>query len=701
MDKIEFISWDKTITEIPKDNIFYCLPESGIIKIRTDEESISKDNYVIAVPDKEIPIEVRKENILIRIKDSLYNIHVLTAELDDAIKDEYIKFSNTLIKGLHNKVITQKELWDLFEKEEKEDRLIICEYASVLKNATENTDIDVILKLVPSLPPIFHKPKQHLKQIEEVKPAATVTRIGQDSIKHLASHSEHWKAVKANGLVPERLLAKALEDDFEIYENKAVKKLVDTLLQKETKEKVLTVELLNQLEELDSTFSHEDFNKNLYEAQKILWNGILPDQISEKNNIIKNNKIKLTSIINYLISCKNSKTYRKLKNTKFYSTKLNKTNIFMMDKNYKKAYLLWNLIFRENSFNKENIQISLCEQYTDYVKILLQFTLRYSGFVSKNDLAIAYSENLKKQEFEKDDIELCIDYDRISDTPAIHLTFRKKSVYKILINDLNCKLPESFSSYVIERNGYLITNKLFSDSERKRFIQEVSQQWDKKEKIKNEMELRRRLFEAFSITPGKIKTITLIPWKFKLPDNEIEFKMFFDHLPAMYKKNEFYLLSSNRPTDFESIKNKSLLQRLINYGSAYEEYNIQCSSAGHLPINIYDMNSYRRIAKLIIKQEIEIESDYCPICSQKFLTGLNKKECPQCGFAIRETKCANCEETFKYTEYKLPKVNILDDIVTPGTEVIIDEIHLGFKNITNAKIIDNRIHPICPLCGKF
>ena len=77
---------------------------------------------------------------------------------------------------------------------------------------------------------ICEKPKSHLKAVNEVRPIETVKRIGYESIPYLAAHSEDWLARTASGLKPARLFSRVEDDEFQIYENRVVKTLIDLIL---------------------------------------------------------------------------------------------------------------------------------------------------------------------------------------------------------------------------------------------------------------------------------------------------------------------------------------------------------------------------------------------------------------------------------------------------------------------------------------
>lgn len=77
---------------------------------------------------------------------------------------------------------------------------------------------------------ICERPKSHLKAVNEVRPIETVKRVGYESIPYLAAHSEDWLARTASGLKPARLFSRVEDDEFQIYENRVVKTLIDMVI---------------------------------------------------------------------------------------------------------------------------------------------------------------------------------------------------------------------------------------------------------------------------------------------------------------------------------------------------------------------------------------------------------------------------------------------------------------------------------------
>ena len=126
-----------------------------------------------------------------------------------------------------------------YEYRTKKDDEIRCIQNGALKlyavdQSTEVRDwtelFDQLEAALPAFKIISDKPKSHLKAVNEVRPIETVKRIGYESIPYLASHSEDWLARTASGLKPARLFSRVEDDEYQIYENRVVKTLIDLIL---------------------------------------------------------------------------------------------------------------------------------------------------------------------------------------------------------------------------------------------------------------------------------------------------------------------------------------------------------------------------------------------------------------------------------------------------------------------------------------
>ena len=192
--------------KISDDATAYVLPFSGTILITGIASSFAYVNGdAIKVENGKLSVEIQEKSLEIEADETKYNICVLCSAWSPTLLLDYNSFGRTVENNSIDDGMDQEILFSAIEDEDSEElHISLCTFSRSYENITSREfDIDKALDYTQRIPHIFYKPKQHLKQVNEIRPAAVASRTGQESIRYLASHSEHWKGIKANGLIPE------------------------------------------------------------------------------------------------------------------------------------------------------------------------------------------------------------------------------------------------------------------------------------------------------------------------------------------------------------------------------------------------------------------------------------------------------------------------------------------------------------------
>ena len=362
----------------------YVLPDSGKLMIREIASShiyINGDSY--EVENRTRDIEIKDYPLEIEVDGSLYRVRVLCGQCREETKFDYNTLRTAFLNNLVQERMDEDILFSAISEELDALKIPLCTFNRKFESITKDYDVVAMEECTNQLPHIFQKPKQHLKQINEIRPAAVVSRIGQESIRHLASHSEHWKGIKASGLVPERLLARTLEDDFAIYENVAVKSIVDQLYKEM---KALSEENIDCSMQMDIDDGHavSGEQKTYFHARDLLLKGMDDESVAYNQMLLEEQREHITSILEKLSKCRSTPLYRMLKRQRPIKGKLKKTNIFMMDKYYKYAYELSELMLNRQEVNPYEAVQDITGEYALFCKILFIFALRYFNFELSN-----------------------------------------------------------------------------------------------------------------------------------------------------------------------------------------------------------------------------------------------------------------------------------------------------------------------------
>ena len=90
--------------------------------------------------------------------------------------------------------------------------------------------IDKIEETLVYLDNIIRNPKRFIMQEEEVVPVEKAKKISQETIKHLAQHTDLIQDVDEDGTItPSKVLNVHKEESFDIYENRFIISLLNNL----------------------------------------------------------------------------------------------------------------------------------------------------------------------------------------------------------------------------------------------------------------------------------------------------------------------------------------------------------------------------------------------------------------------------------------------------------------------------------------
>lgn len=691
----------------------YILPCSGSIVIKEASEPLvymNGDSFEVRNGGITIPIETK--SIELEVDGKTFDIHVLCRDSKDEVKFDYnalgIAFQNNLDSGKMDEDI----LFSAIEEDLDELKIPLCTFNRKFESITKDYDVEAMAECVSKLPHIFNKPKQHLKQVNEVRPAAVVSRIGQESISHLASHSEHWKGIKASGLVPERLLARSLEDDYAIYENLAVKTMVDKLYRDM---KSLSEENIDCGMQMDVDDGHAvgGEQKTYFHARDVLLKGMDDDTVAYNQLILEEQRSYIKQILEKLGKCRSTPLYRTLKRAKPVYGKLKKTNIFMMDKYYKYAYELWGLMENRQEVSPYEAVQDIGGEYDLFCKILFVFALKYFHFELDDELADVFSDqNFEEVKYSFDKWHLSIEnkiQDKINVNGfSITMFMDNPITVQLGVIDVEESIVDRYPGVILCNND-LVFELPLSDKEQEDFIKAVKISWPNNKQKSWHAELKQKMIAAFQNAHVETKRVQFVPWKYVLPDNLEDVNQTLNQIKSNVDISDYdmtYILTATRPNEFSNIEDAKTLGSLLHYGKANEKLGLIKSKIGVIPIGLNDINSYRRYTKILLDMMIALDHkrEICPICGDQLNVGQGEQNniasCHTCGFQIINTKCSECSSEYAFTRYVLPKTTTETDSDNPGFKIIAKEHQFGFKNITDAFIEEGQIHPICPCCGK-
>lgn len=222
--------------------------------------------------------------------------------------------------------------------------------------------VDIIEEACPYIDIIVRQPKIALIREENTVKIEKSKKITVASIKDLSKHTEYINKVdkKTKSVEPKKILDVRNEETYNIYENRFLYTLIDSLL-KFVLEKE---ELLNNFELSDdkvleySAKTVTDFEKIDIEL-KVTSETLPTAKVDKKiKDEIKKIKARIKRIKEYISSWQRSEMYKALDkaHVSFIKPPIKKTNIILKNPNFRIAVKLWEYLlkFEDGEDKKEN-----------------------------------------------------------------------------------------------------------------------------------------------------------------------------------------------------------------------------------------------------------------------------------------------------------------------------------------------------------
>ncbi len=248
------------------------------------------------------------------------------------------------------------------------------------------TTLDLLIKEIkkstPAIKRIFNKPIIVLKDTDDVLPVENARIINHNTLLHLANHSQNVTNITKKGVKPRKLLTRTYEDDSSIYENIIFCNFIDDVLSMIKQNRRTLNSLLYASNIMRFNLLEKVNHVNYFLALGKLHTGYIRD-LSQYFNLSKELLKELTFISRTINPRLNKPIYQKNLNRN-RKLKLKKTNIFLMQKDYRKIYKTYKYIQTHQitvDEDKPVIDIELMKQnYLMYVQMLVIFAVGHFNF---------------------------------------------------------------------------------------------------------------------------------------------------------------------------------------------------------------------------------------------------------------------------------------------------------------------------------
>lgn len=250
--------------------------------------------------------------------------------------------------------------------------------------------IEMLEKSIPYIDNIVRNPRKFIVQEEELIPVERTKKVTEDSIKHLAKHTNLIQDVDENGdVMPLKLLNTFKEESTDLYENRFIHSLI-------TNTKIF----LNEFLENNSFDKSSEYLKKVsYEGKSTIPGEIIDVKLEIRNKYAIDEKEeaqtkdinqRVQNIVEIFDGFLHSQFIKSLNNVVPVRSPIRKTNVILKDVNFIKAVELWEFIETFDIKNATQIvkNSKIEEPYNLEEKIKIGSYLQYYAVnnITKKDL---------------------------------------------------------------------------------------------------------------------------------------------------------------------------------------------------------------------------------------------------------------------------------------------------------------------------
>lgn len=122
-----------------------------------------------------------------------------------------------------------------------------------------------------------------------------------------------------------------------------------------------------------------------------------------------------------------------------------------------------------------------------------------------------------------------------------------------------------------------------------------------------------------------------------------------------------------------------------------------------LPLTMFDINSFRRLQNVMLRQIVSLNTGHCPCCGGEMRGRDNQMVCDNCNqMMLTKTICPNpdCRHEYYYLSFDVSAETLskMKD-VDPDNFYQVDSLY-QYKDIVNMSVDTGKIRTICPHCGQ-
>lgn len=293
--------------------------------------------------------------------------------------------------------------------------------------------IDIILSALPAIKRIFAQPFIHLREHNVILPIESVRVVNNNTLNHIAMHSEMWSDVKNGEIMPAKLLSRTYEDTYGIYENLVFCNVVDSVLSFARSNMRFLKEMIYTTQTIEFNLLERVNHLNYFLALGKIHIGYSQNYAGHYGTAVRCLN-KLQFIYNTIVPRLKRPVYKKNKN-RHDNVKIHKTNILSMHKEYHRIYKL--ALFFAHNGSEPSVEITnkdlvaLIKNYYYFCQALCIFAVGHFNFNCDATKAFDMSKFSLAFEFKKWSLKL--ERMTVDNWRVLAISVKKNRLYKVIL----------------------------------------------------------------------------------------------------------------------------------------------------------------------------------------------------------------------------------------------------------------------------
>lgn len=396
-------------------------------------------------------------------------------------------------------LINSEDFYTYFLKAIKSGKNQLSLSQRYTENQIDPKWVEAIEAAIIPLDTIIRNPRRFIEQIEEIVPIEQARKITQESIRHLAQHTNMIAKVDKDGFVtPNQILNIYKEESFDTYENRFIYTLLSNL--QYFIDKRLRVMLDAKVQAVSKISMNSDFQigKENLQYSMFLQSSAQVDRIEDEVDIHADTTkldmiTRVERIRKILYDFQDSPLIRELNGCVLVKPPIMRTNVILKNPDFKQAMALWQFIetYRDSGYSVQLIENNELppDNYMEqlYSVLAMNYCLlkHHTKTREESDLSVPIKKEYKPTLIRKTIEEYVNDLSMDVDT-----------VQKIFVDEVKRSAKKRLEEE--EKIKKIIDRALLSERKRKEQLKEMRKALAEKEK-------QRKLKEAEQIKKEKEK----------------------------------------------------------------------------------------------------------------------------------------------------------------------------------------------------